>query len=58
VSPHMIILLRACSVNPTPRWIDLDWGGSRDILTYIRFNPARFPPIQPVYDVRCYNVSI
>jgi hypothetical protein len=54
----MIILLRACSVNPTPRWIDLDWGGSRDILTYIRFNPARFPPIQPVYDVRCYNVSI
>jgi hypothetical protein len=52
VAIYMVIFsLRACSVNPTPRWIEQDWSGSRDILTYIGFNPARSPPIQPVYDV-------
>jgi hypothetical protein len=43
--------VRACSVNPTSKWIEQDWSGSRDILIYIGFNPALSPPIQPVCDV-------
>jgi hypothetical protein len=43
--------LRARSDNPTHKRIGQDWNGSKDILTYLEFNPTPSAPIQPVSNV-------